>query len=83
MIYSNLGGFIVAYSRRGVDMRARVRTHVEATETLRSMKEDEIVDLNKVRYYFSSDKILILHKPNIKNKTYDTIYGMREKHRNA
>jgi len=79
MIYSSLGGFIVAYGRRGVDMRTRVRTYAEATETLRSMKEDEIVDLNKTRYYFSKDKILILHKPNLSCQTYPTYYGMREK----
>ena len=71
--------FVVSYGRRGVVMRCSVKTHAEASEIERSMREDEIVDLLKVRYYFSQDKIMILHKPNLKNETYSTMYGMREK----
>ena len=74
-----MGGFIVSFSRRGVDMRVRVKTEAEATETLRSMQEDNVVDLNKTRYYFSKDKILILHKPNITHQTYESMYGCRDK----
>ena len=72
-----MGGFIVSHGRRGVVMRCTVRTRAEATETERSMREDEIVDLYKTRYYFSPDKILILHKPNQRCQTYDNIYGLR------
>jgi hypothetical protein len=78
-IHSNMGGFIVSFSRRGVDMRVRVKTEAEATETLRSMQEDNVVDLNKTRYYFSTGKILILHKPNISCQTYESMYGCRDK----
>jgi len=78
-IHSNAGGFIVSFSRRGVDMRVRVKTEAEATETLRSMQEDDVVDLNKVRYYFSKGKILILHKPNLSCQTYESMYGCRDK----
>ena len=79
-IHSNSGAFIVSFNRRGIDMRTRLRTEAEAKEMLRSMQEDEIVDMNKTRYYFSKDKTLILHKPNLSCQTYESIYGMREKY---
>jgi 16S rRNA U516 pseudouridylate synthase RsuA-like enzyme len=78
-IHSNTGGYIVSFSRRKITMRVRVKTEAEAIETLRSMQEDDIVDLNKTRYYFSKDKIMILHKPNLSCQTYQSIYGLRDK----
>jgi hypothetical protein len=78
-INQNNGAFLVTFSRRGINMRVSVRTEAEATETLRSMQEDDIVDLNKVRYYFSKGKILILHKPNLSCQTYESMYGCRDK----
>lgn len=51
-------------------MSRRCRTYQEAEETLHSMKEDTVVDLPSVRYYFHSDKILILRKPKHTSKKY-------------
>ena len=77
-INQNMGGYIVSHSRRGIDMRMRVKTEALANEVYRSMQQDNIVDLNKIRYYFGNGKILIVHIPNLKCETYDSIYGLRD-----
>jgi len=59
-------------------MRMRVKTEALADELYQSMQQDNIVDLNKTRYYFGKDKILIVHIPNLKCETYDSIYGLRD-----
>ena len=67
-------GFYVTHSREGIRMSRRTKTYDEAEETLRMMKEDLIVDLPRVRYYFHPDKILILRKPSFTNKKYKEPY---------
>ena len=67
-------GFYITHMREGIRMSCRTRTYHEAEETLRVMKEDLIVDLKRVRYYFHPDKILILRKPKHTNKKYKCPY---------
>jgi hypothetical protein len=63
-ITSTVGnGFFIHYERCGVIMRCRKRTRKEAEACLKMMKEDSVVDLNRVRYYFQGHQILILRKP--------------------
>lgn len=77
-IYKNGGRYVVSYSRRGVTMRTSVMTEVEAVEIFRSMQEDDVVETTKTRYCFSKDKIFLIHIPNLKCETYDSIYGVRD-----
>ena len=77
-IYKNAGRFVVSHIRRGVNMRTSVTSKEEADEKLRSMKEDDIIDLTKTRYYFSKEKILIVHLPNLRCQTYESLYGLRD-----
>lgn len=77
-IYSNQGRYVISHHRRGVDMRMSVKNEAEAVEIFRSMREDDIVDTTNERYCFSPGKIFILHIPNLKCETYDSIYGARE-----
>ena len=67
-------GFFVHHERRGCVMRRRCRTRQEAVECLRSMNEDLVVDLPKVRYYFQVNQILILRKPNFTDLKYKEPY---------
>jgi len=67
-------GFYVTHKRCDIRMSRRTRTQEEAEETLRMMKEDLIVDLPRVRYYFHPDKILILRKPNFTDPIYKCPY---------
>jgi hypothetical protein len=67
-------GFFVHHERRGCVMRRRCRTRQEAVECLRSMNEDLVVDLPKVRYYFQVNQILILRKPNFTDPKYKEPY---------
>jgi hypothetical protein len=53
-------GFFVTHMRSGIRMSRRCKTNTEAEETLRSMKEDTVVDLPKKRYMFHPDKIFII-----------------------
>lgn len=67
-------GYFVSHSRRGIRMSRRTKTYDEAVETLRMMREDLIVDLPRVRYYFHPDKILILRKPKFTDPKYKCPY---------
>lgn len=67
-------GYYITHKRHDIRMSRRTKTYDEAEETLRMMKEDLIVDLPRVRYYFHPDKILILKKPNHTDKKYKCRY---------
>jgi len=67
-------GFFIHFEREGIVMRCRKRTREEAERCLKSMKEDSIVDLRSVRYYFEPNRILILRKPNYTDKKYREPY---------
>jgi hypothetical protein len=67
-------GFYITDERHGIRVSRRARTYYEAVESLGMMKEDQIVDLPRVRYYFNPDKILILRKANHTNKKYKCPY---------
>jgi hypothetical protein len=67
-------GFYITHSREGIRMCRRTKIYNEAEEVLRMMREDLIVDLPRVRYYFYPDKILILRKPTQTNKKYKCPY---------
>ena len=56
-------GYFIHFEREGIKMRCRKRTKEEAEKCLKSMQEDAVVDLNRVRYYFQENRILILRKP--------------------
>lgn len=77
-IYKCGGRYVISHSRRGVSMRTSVITEVEAVELFRSMQEDDIVETTKTRYCFSKGKIFIVHIPNLKCETYNSIYGVRD-----
>ena len=67
-------GYYITHKRHDIRMCRRTKTYDEAVETLRMMKEDLIVDLPRVRYYFHPDKIVILKKPNFTDKKYKCRY---------
>jgi hypothetical protein len=67
-------GYYITHKRHDIRMSRRTRTYNEAVETLRMMKEDLIVDLPRVRYYFYPDKILILRKPKFTDPKYKCCY---------
>lgn len=67
-------GFYITHTRQGIRMSRRTKTYREAEETLRMMREDLIVDLPRVRYYFQPDKILILRKPKLTDLKYKNPY---------
>jgi hypothetical protein len=66
--------YFIHFERRGVVMRCRAKTKEQAEKIHKSMQEDDIVDLNKTRYYFQEDKILILRKPNHTDPKYKEPY---------
>jgi hypothetical protein len=68
-------GFYVTHVRCGIRMSRRCRTLSQAEETLRTMKEDIVVDLPRKRFLFNPDKIFIIHKPSITNKKYKAPYS--------
>jgi hypothetical protein len=55
-------------------MRCRKRSKIEAEKCLTMMKNDPIVDLNRVRYYFEKNRILILRKPHYTDPVYKAPY---------
>lgn len=67
-------GFFIHFEREGIVMRCRKRTREDAERCLKSMKEDSIVDLRSVRYYFQPNRILILRKPKITDPKYKCPY---------
>ena len=67
-------GFFIHFEREGIVMRCRKRTREDAERCLKSMKEDSIVDLRSVRYYFQPNRILILRKPNYTDPKYREPY---------
>jgi hypothetical protein len=67
-------GFYVTHMRAGIRMSCRCRSFEQAQETLCSMKDDVIVDLPSVRYYFQENQILILRKPKHTDKKYKSPY---------
>jgi hypothetical protein len=73
-ITESVGGFFIHHEREGIVMRCRKRTRKEAEKCLKSMQEDQIVDLNRVRYIFHPDKIYIIRKPNHTDQKYKEPY---------
>ena len=69
-ITESVGGWFIHFEREGIIMRQRKRTRKEAEICLKSMREDQIVDLNRVRYIFHPDKIYIIRKPNHSDPKY-------------
>ena len=69
-ITESVGGFFIHFEREGIIMRCRKRTRKDAELCLKMMKEDQIVDLNRVRYIFHPDKIYIIRKPNHTDPKY-------------
>jgi len=69
-ITPSVGGFFIHFEREGIVMRQRKRTRKDAEACLKMMKEDCVVDLNRVRYYFQENRILILRKPNHTDPKY-------------
>lgn len=67
-------GFFIHHEREGIVMRCRKRTKPEAEKCLKMMKEDSVVDLNRVRYYFQENRILILRKPKFTDSIYKAPY---------
>lgn len=67
-------GFFIHFERRGIVMRCRKRTREEAEKIHKSMEEDVVVDLPRMRYYFQENQILILKKPNITDPKYKGTY---------
>jgi hypothetical protein len=67
-------GFYITHERHGIRMSRRTKTYDEAVEVLRSMQQDQIVDLPRTRYYFQSNQILILRKANLTDKKYKCSY---------
>jgi len=67
-------GFFIHFERNGIVMRCRKRTREDAERCLKSMKEDSIVDLPSVRYYFETNRILILRKPKYTDPKYREPY---------
>ena len=67
-------GYYITHMRQGIRMSRRCLSMEHAEECLRSMKEDVVVDLPRVRYYFHRDKIMILKKPNITDARWKTPY---------
>ena len=67
-------GFFIHFEREGIVMRCRKRTREDAERCLKSMKEDQIVDLPSIRYYFEPNRILILRKPNHTDRKYKEPY---------
>jgi hypothetical protein len=63
-------GYYITHKRCDVRMSRRTKTYREAEEVLRMMKEDLIVDLPRVRYYFHPNEILVLRKPKITDPKY-------------
>lgn len=73
-ITESVGGYFIHLEREGIVMRCRKRTRKDAEECLKQMREDIVVDLPRVRYYFHPDKILILRKPNHTDHKYKCPY---------
>jgi len=69
-ITESVGGYFIHFEREGIVMRQRKRTRKEAEACLKSMREDCVVDLNRVRYYFQGHQILILRKPKHTDQKY-------------
>ena len=69
-ITESVGGYFIHFEREGIVMRCRKRTRKEAEHCLKSMREDIVVDLNRVRYYFQGHQILILRKPKHSDPKY-------------
>lgn len=67
-------GFFVYHTREGVKMSRRCLSRAHADEVYRSMCEDVVVDLPRMRYYFHRDKIIILTKPNMTDPKYKCAY---------
>lgn len=73
-ITESVGGYFIHFEREGIVLRQRKRTRKEAELCLKMMKEDSIVDLNRVRYYFQGERILILRKPKHSDPKYKCPY---------
>jgi hypothetical protein len=67
-------GYFIHFEREGIVMRCRKKTKPEAECCLKMMKEDSIVDLRSVRYYFQKNRILILRKPCMTDPTFRQPY---------
>lgn len=67
-------GFYVTHMRSGIRMSRRCRSFEQAQEALRSMQEDNVVDLPRKRLLFNPDKIFIIHKPNHSDAKYKCPY---------
>ena len=73
-ICPSVGGYFIYFERRGIVMRCRKKTLKEAEAIHKSMQEDNVVDLPRVRYYFQENQILILRKPYYTDKKYKEPY---------
>ena len=69
-ITPSVGGYFIHFEREGIKLRCRKRTRKEAELCLKMMREDQIVELNRVRYIFHPDKIYIIRKPNHTDQKY-------------
>ena len=67
-------GFLVYHTREGIKMSRRCLTRQHADECYRSMCEDVVVDLPRMRYYFQGHRILILKKPNMTDPQWKCSY---------
>lgn len=69
-ITPSVGGYFIHFEREGFVMRQRKRTRKEAELCLKMMREEQIVELNRVRYIFHPDKIYIIRKPHHSDQKY-------------
>jgi hypothetical protein len=67
-------GFYVTHVRHGERMSRRCLTREHAEECFRSMCEDVVVDLPRVRFYFQENQILILRKPHLTDPRWKGAY---------
>lgn len=63
MIKEVKGRFYIVVSRCGVVMKRSCKTLEEAIVIEEGLKNDIVVDLLNLRYYFQPDQILMLRKP--------------------
>jgi hypothetical protein len=69
-ITESVGGFFIHFERQGIVMRQRKRTRKEAEICLKMMQEEQIVEMNRVRYIFHPDRIYIIRKPKHSDPKY-------------
>jgi len=67
-------GYYVTHMRHGERMSRRCLTREDAEECFRSMVEDTVVDLPRMRFYFQENRILILRKPNLTDLRWKCAY---------